>query len=251
MDWQEQTTPEKQPRKGKPHKRWTSLIGKDGLYFSERLKDLMENRNLTAKQVAAETGIPESAFSDYLKADRMTKGRDPSGTTIIVLARYFGVSTDYLFGLTAIKSPNMKKRTTSYLTGLTDEAISNIISLREVDLKRIEVHSTNSKYDKALREYLLIPTLDTLLKSPDFPVFLSLLTGYLVNRDAPMNAGGAIDPREYELGRRTVGAGESAELDFYRATQTLRQIFLEATVDDKETISILLEAIERKNAPDA
>lgn len=62
--------------------------------FIERLKELRLTHNFTLVQLAKETGISKSTLSSWETGERV-----PSALAIITLAKYFGVTSDYLLGL--------------------------------------------------------------------------------------------------------------------------------------------------------
>ena len=70
------------------------------LTIQERLKDLRVERSLTLEQLSAETGISKSALGKY-EADDF---KDISPFSMVALAKFYGVSTDYLLGLTERKN---------------------------------------------------------------------------------------------------------------------------------------------------
>ena len=73
------------------------------LTIQERLKDLRVERGLTLEQLSAETGISKSALGKY-EADDF---KEISPFSMVELAKFYGVSTDYLLGLTEQKNhPN-------------------------------------------------------------------------------------------------------------------------------------------------
>ena len=73
------------------------------LTIQERLKDLRVECGLTLEQLSAETGISRSALGKY-EADDF---KDISPFSMVELAKFYGVSTDYLLGLTEQKNhPN-------------------------------------------------------------------------------------------------------------------------------------------------
>ena len=73
------------------------------LTIQERLKDLRVERGLTLEQLSTETGISKSALGKY-EADDF---KDISPFSMVELAKFYGVSTDYLLGLTEQKNhPN-------------------------------------------------------------------------------------------------------------------------------------------------
>ncbi len=77
------------------------------LTISERLKDLRTERGLTLEEVAQQTKLSKSALSQY-----ESKEKDISHTAIAALACFYGVSGDYLLGLTDNrKHPNAELNT--------------------------------------------------------------------------------------------------------------------------------------------
>lgn len=62
--------------------------------FCERLKELRQEKNLSYRQLAKYTGFCDNSIN------RWENGlRTPNIDELIVLAKYFNVSTDYLLGL--------------------------------------------------------------------------------------------------------------------------------------------------------
>ena len=70
------------------------------LTTQEKLKDLRVERHLTLEQLAQESGISKSALGKYESDDF----KDISPFSIVTLAKFYGVSTDYLLGLTETKN---------------------------------------------------------------------------------------------------------------------------------------------------
>lgn len=71
------------------------------LTIQERLKDLRVNdRGLTLEQLAEATGLARSTLGNYEANDY----KDISPFNIVILARFYGVSTDYLLGLAEQKN---------------------------------------------------------------------------------------------------------------------------------------------------
>ena len=69
------------------------------LTIQERLKDLRCERKLTLEQLSEKVGVSKSALGNY-ESDNY---KDMSPFAIARLARFYGVSTDYLLGLTENK----------------------------------------------------------------------------------------------------------------------------------------------------
>ena len=66
------------------------------LTIPERLKDLRTERGLTLERLSEATGISRAALGKY-EADDF---KDISPFSIAALAKFYGVSADYLMGLT-------------------------------------------------------------------------------------------------------------------------------------------------------
>lgn len=62
--------------------------------FSERLKELRAEKGLSQTDLAKQTGISQSAITKWENNVHYPFGQ------LIVLAKYFDVSVDYLLGLT-------------------------------------------------------------------------------------------------------------------------------------------------------
>ena len=73
------------------------------LTIQEKLKDLRVARGLSLEELSAETGISKSSLGKYEADDY----KDISPFNLVKLAQFYGVSTDYLLGLTEQKNhPN-------------------------------------------------------------------------------------------------------------------------------------------------
>lgn len=69
---------------------------KSGLSIQEKLKDLRTEHHMTLDELAAETGLSRSALGSYESVDY----KDISHTAVVILAKYYSVSTDFLLGFT-------------------------------------------------------------------------------------------------------------------------------------------------------
>jgi transcriptional regulator with XRE-family HTH domain len=88
---------------GQMRKREEDTAMQVNLTIQERLKDLRVERGLTLEQLSEKTGISKSALGKYEAEDF----KDISPYSMVELAKFYGVSTDYLVGLTEQKNhPN-------------------------------------------------------------------------------------------------------------------------------------------------
>ncbi len=71
------------------------------LTFQERLKDLRTERKMTLDELAEATGISRSALGKY----ESDESKEVSHASITALAKYYGVTSDYLLGLSENKNP--------------------------------------------------------------------------------------------------------------------------------------------------
>ena len=73
------------------------------LTIQERIKDLRVEHGLTLKELAEQTGLSSSALGSYEADDT----KDISHYALIKLAKFYGVTADYLLGLSEMKNhPN-------------------------------------------------------------------------------------------------------------------------------------------------
>ncbi|MFY9177134.1 MAG: helix-turn-helix transcriptional regulator [Caldicoprobacterales bacterium] len=76
--------------------------------FPERLAKLRMEFNMTQKELADKIGVSRAAIGMY-EIGR----RDPDTDTIIKLTKIFGVSADYLMGISDIRNPYNNLNTSS------------------------------------------------------------------------------------------------------------------------------------------
>ncbi|MGN1060308.1 MAG: helix-turn-helix domain-containing protein [Candidatus Coproplasma sp.] len=62
--------------------------------IGERIKELRAEKNLSQMELSKATGLSQSAIARW----ELNKS-EPTATAIIILAKYFGESADYLLGL--------------------------------------------------------------------------------------------------------------------------------------------------------
>ncbi len=94
---------------------------KTKLTLQEKLRDLRDERKLTLAELSNETGIPTTTLN-RLEND---EGAHIGYQDVFTLARYYGVSTDYLFDLT----DNRQYRNIEIdKLHLSDEAVAELIS---------------------------------------------------------------------------------------------------------------------------
>lgn len=89
--------------------------------FPTNLRNLMNDRKVSQTELSKIIGCTRQAVSLYA-----TGQSTPDIDVLLKIAEYFEVSTDYLLGLTTVKTTNIDIRATSKLTGLSEKAIEQI-----------------------------------------------------------------------------------------------------------------------------
>ena len=93
--------------------------------FASRLRQLRLDKNLRQEQLDKLIGVNKSAISTY-----ENNTRQPSFDILVRLATLYRVSTDYLLGMTNIRSLD--------LSGLSDEEVVAVSELVAIMTKRNE-----------------------------------------------------------------------------------------------------------------
>ncbi len=65
-----------------------------GKIFGERVKELREDKGISIRMLAKEINIAHSAIARWENGTKL-----PSVESVVIVADYFGVTTDYLLGL--------------------------------------------------------------------------------------------------------------------------------------------------------
>lgn len=71
----------------------------------QRIRDLREDKDLTQREVGEAVNVPQRTYAYYESGERMVPPH-----VLIALAQYYGVSVDYLLGLTDQRKPYPKAK---------------------------------------------------------------------------------------------------------------------------------------------
>ncbi len=106
--------------------------------LADILGDLIEEKKkkeeLTNNQIADGIGIGQAQLSKILN-HKIELGI----SSLVKIARYFHVSTDYLLGLTKLRSTTKEFKTIYEVTGLLDGSITNLANMNKNDKESIYV----------------------------------------------------------------------------------------------------------------
>ena len=116
------------------------------LSIPERLKDLrVVDKHLTLEQLAEQTGLSKSALSKYESDDY----KDISPFAIATLAEFYGVSTDYLMGLSENKNhPNTELQALH----LSDDMVVRTLELGQVQESDFFSHTIHDDLDSIVQD---------------------------------------------------------------------------------------------------
>ena len=92
--------------------------------LAERLMNLLEDRDMTQKELAEKSNTSTSSISEWLKWENT---REPKVGSLLPVAKALGVSMDYLLGAEECKTPSNNE--IHKITGLSDGAIESLVSV--------------------------------------------------------------------------------------------------------------------------
>lgn len=91
-----------------------------------RLKELIDGTGLSRQAIADEIGCDVSMITKQYNGQR-----NITPEFLIAYARYFDVSTDYLLGLTDIRSADLNTQAICRYTGLDEKAVETLMDISE------------------------------------------------------------------------------------------------------------------------
>ena len=103
------------------------------LSIQERLKDLRVERGLTLEQLEEQVNLSKSALGSYEAKDF----KDISHYAIIKLAKFYGVTADYLLGLTDASVIDTDIRISCDTTGLSEKAVKILSGMEKSDVEKL------------------------------------------------------------------------------------------------------------------
>lgn len=97
------------------------------MVFSQRLKEILNQRGETWKEVSQHLNIGKNQQKYWEEKDSA-----PDGRTLVKLAEYFGVTSDYLLGIDTLKEKAMVILNDTELT-LSEDEKWFVLKLRQLD----------------------------------------------------------------------------------------------------------------------
>lgn len=126
--------------------------------FSQRLRALMEDQNVTQQELANVAGVTRQTVSLYAEGTSQ-----PKAEKLQKIAQYLKVSTDYLVGLSNVQHP--------YSASAVDELGLSELSIECIKNLRTQIIPTEEDDDRRT----LLDVLDSMLSVPSIYDFLRML----------------------------------------------------------------------------
>lgn len=111
--------------------------------LSHRLKELRNQRGVTQKQAAEGIGMVQATLSKYESGEQT-----PGASILPDIANYYGVSCDYLLGLTECSSVKPDIQITAKTTGLTEKALSKLINQKLVSSSATDILLSSDSWEE-------------------------------------------------------------------------------------------------------
>ncbi len=136
--------------------------------LGKKLQQLREAKGKTQAEVAEELGLnSRETVKQWESWDRHIKARD-----LIKLSQYYGVSSDYLLGISDVVSPDPDLRSVCEYTNLSEGAV---MALRDIDGLSDTLFDIGEDYETADGPDEIIKALNSLIESPSGIEFINAL----------------------------------------------------------------------------
>ena len=169
------------------------------LSIPERLKDLrVVDKHLTLEQLAEQTGLSRSALGKYESDDY----KDISPFAIATLAEFYGVSTDYLMGLTENKNhPNTELQSLH----LSDDMVE-LLSSGRINNRLLCELATHPNFQRLMTDMEIFIDRIADMRVEQMNLILEATRQAVISNHAP---------GENDLYMRTLELGQIQESDFF------------------------------------
>ena len=168
------------------------------LSIPERLKDLRVDKHLTLEQLAEQTGLSKSALGKYENDDY----KDISPFAIATLAEFYGVSTDYLMGLSENKNhPNTELQALH----LSDDMVA-LLSSGTINNRLLCEIATHKNFRRLMTDMEIFVDRIANMRVEQMNLVLEATRQTVLSRYAP---------GENDLYVRTLELGQVQKSDFY------------------------------------
>ena len=117
--------------------------------FTQRLRALMKENNVTQRKIAEICSVKAQSVSQWYNGDTQ-----PDIASLVKIAKFFNVTTDYLLGLTDIGGAESQVHISLLQQTLADEMRGNLAARKEIDSLRRELNEARGKYSELLEKHI-------------------------------------------------------------------------------------------------
>ena len=104
--------------------------------IGKRINDVLAKKGIMQKELAEHLGVTANTVSYYLSGERC-----PDIDKLIEISRFLNVSTDFLLGLSDVKSTNIEVKSICDYTGLSEMAVAKLHFFKESNQLHSEIIS--------------------------------------------------------------------------------------------------------------
>ena len=113
--------------------------------IGEKIATLRAEKQETQQQLADSLGVKRETIKFWEGGNRQIKGGD-----IIKIARHFGISTDYLLGISDVKAPETSMQAVCDMTGLSEKSILSIQIFKALHNEELNAMLTDDCFSDVL-----------------------------------------------------------------------------------------------------
>lgn len=196
-----------------------------------RLKEARSSYGWNQREAAKQYGIDYKSLNNYENGVRL-----PPPQVLISISEKTGFSIDYLLCRSNVKYPNTNLNSVCEYTGLTDDAVNNII--------KISKRRDNKSQEDRLEKYT-ISVLSSILTSPYLQTFLTRIMQTILY-DIKIKEEQGYGYQELNEARDVYGVLGYDEVDFalFKAEKVFDRI-IEKILDEKKNIIIDEDDLDR------
>jgi transcriptional regulator with XRE-family HTH domain len=168
------------------------------LTIPERLKDLRTERHLTLQELSEQTHISKSSLGNYESEDM----KDISPFSIATLAEFYGVSTDYLMGLTESKNHSDTELAALHLN---DDMI-NLLSSGKINNRLLCEIATHRDFERLMTDIEIVVDRIANMRTESMNLIMEATRQQIMQKH---------NPGENDLHVRTLEVAQVADDDFF------------------------------------
>lgn len=206
--------------------------------IGKKLNDVLAQKEIMQKELAEHLGVTANTISYYLSGERC-----PDIDKLIEISKFLNVSTDYLLGLSDVKSTNAELKGVCEYTGLSESAVNMLNSIVRHYGHDSDIISAFIAPDFNVKGHRNLTTAAAQLKkyeSEYLKIIEEMSNNYKELENMPNNC-------IFEYSKDINNRLELAKIKYFEAIDTFRRIidgYVDSKIETPENISIVNEFFE-------